>query len=456
MNANFFIKIRNQIKDYFDLSGFLLPQAEAETAIREGVSFKGINTLILIVAIFIASLGLNTNSTAVIIGAMLISPLMGPIIGLGLAVGIHDFELMKRSFSNLSKATIFSVATSCLYFLISPVSEGHSELLARTSPTIYDVFIGFFGGAAGILAIGSRVKGNVLPGVAIATALMPPLCTVGYGLATFQMKYFLGALYLFFINSVFIAFATTVGVKLMKYHIKDFSNPQRARRVRNSVYTIALLTMIPASYLTYTMYNQSTFAMNCNRFVEQQFNFDGTFVVHSSHEMNGKDKTLSVTLVGKRLPQDSLLLVLTERLPEYHLEGTRLNIVQGYRPENEFDATKATSSMLKEMYQISENTINSQREIIDSLSAVNAQMVVNDTIAARIAPEIKILFPEVSDIAVTRAIISNVDTRSLDTANVVLVNYKRPMANAQAQKFKEYLEARLDRNNISIVTTSVR
>ncbi len=456
MNANFFIKIRNQIKDYFDLSGFLLPQAEAETAIREGVSFKGINTLILIVAIFIASLGLNTNSTAVIIGAMLISPLMGPIIGLGLAVGIHDFELMKRSFSNLSKATIFSVATSCLYFLISPVSEGHSELLARTSPTIYDVFIGFFGGAAGILAIGSRVKGNVLPGVAIATALMPPLCTVGYGLATFQMKYFLGALYLFFINSVFIAFATTVGVKLMKYHIKDFSNPQRARRVRNSVYTIALLTMIPASYLTYTMYKQSTFAMNCNRFVEQQFNFDGTFVVHSSHEMNGKDKTLSVTLVGKRLPQDSLLLVLTERLPEYHLEGTRLNIVQGYRPENEFDATKATSSMLKEMYQISENTINSQREIIDSLSAVNAQMVVNDTLAARIAPEIKILFPEVSDIAVTRAIISNVDTRSLDTANVVLVNYKRPMANAQSQKFKEYLEARLDRNNISIVTTSVR
>lgn len=184
------------IKDYFDLTSFLLPQAEAEETIREGVSFRGTNLLVLIMAIFIASLGLNVNSTAVIIGAMLISPLMGPIIGLGLAVGIQDFDLMKRSFRNLFMATAFSIATSAIYFLISPVNEGHSELLARTSPTIYDVLIGFFGGAAGIIAIGSKTKGNVIPGVAIATALMPPLCTVGYGLATWQMNYFLGALYL--------------------------------------------------------------------------------------------------------------------------------------------------------------------------------------------------------------------------------------------------------------------
>lgn len=192
-----FAAFKTSLFGYFDLTGFLIPQEEAEEAIREGVSFRGINIIILIVAIFIASLGLNVNSTAVIIGAMLISPLMGPIIGLGLAVGIHDFDLMKRSFRNLFMATVFSVATSCLFFLVSPVNEHHSELLARTSPTIYDVFIGFFGGAAGILAIGSKVKGNVIPGVAIATALMPPLCTVGYGLATLQPSYFLGALYLF-------------------------------------------------------------------------------------------------------------------------------------------------------------------------------------------------------------------------------------------------------------------
>ncbi len=448
---DFFEDWKQRLAVYFDLSGDLIPQADAEQVIREGVSFRGTNIIILIIAIFIASLGLNTNSTAVIIGAMLISPLMGPIIGIGLAVGIHDFELMKRSFRNLLVAALFSIATSCVYFLISPVNEGHSELLARTSPTIYDVFIGFFGGAAGILAIGSRVKGNVIPGVAIATALMPPLCTVGYGLATFQMNYFFGALFLFFINSVFIACATTVGVKLMKYHIKDFSNPQRARRVRNLVYTIAILTMIPACYLTWRMFQQSAFNSNCERFVEQQFNFDGTQVLHSSAVMKGNSKTLTVSLIGKVLPQDSLVLALTDRLPDYHLGGTRLKIIQGDNNDNMFDATQATSTMLRDMYQVTQNTINSQRETIDSLRALNAAIIRNDTIGAAISPELKVLFPEISDVAVTRAIVSKVDDRELDTLNIVLVNYQRPMSLAQNQKFRQYLEARLSIKSIKIV-----
>ena len=177
--------------------------------------------MILVLAILIASLGLNTNSTAVIIGAMLISPLMGPIIGIGLGVGICDFALIKRALRNLVMAAGFSVVASTIYFIISPVSEGHSELLARTSPTIYDVLIGFVGGFAGILAIGSTSKGNVIPGVAIATALMPPLCTAGYGLATLQFNYFFGASYLFIINSIYIAFATFLGVKLLRYKTAD-------------------------------------------------------------------------------------------------------------------------------------------------------------------------------------------------------------------------------------------
>ena len=167
MSNNFLEKAAARLQDYFTLNGFLLPQDESEKAIREGVSFRGPNILILVFAIFIASLGLNTNSTAVIIGAMLISPLMGPIIGIGLAIGIEDFELLKRSARNLCVAAGFSVITSTIYFLISPVSEGHSELLARTSPTIYDVFIGFFGGFAGIIAIAAKSNGNVIPGVAI-------------------------------------------------------------------------------------------------------------------------------------------------------------------------------------------------------------------------------------------------------------------------------------------------
>ena len=451
MNLPDLKELKNSLAGYFDLSADLLPQEEAENVIREGVSFRGTNIIVLIIAIFIASLGLNTNSTAVIIGAMLISPLMGPIIGIGLAVGIQDFDLMKRSFRNLMAAAFFSIITSCIYFLISPVNEGHSELLARTSPTIYDVFIGFFGGAAGIVAIGSKVKGNVIPGVAIATALMPPLCTVGYGLATFQMNYFFGALFLFFINSVFIALATTVGVKLMKYHVKDFSNPLRAKRVRNLVYTIAILTMIPAGYLTWRMFQQSAFNVNCQRFVEQQFNFDGTQVLHSSAEMKGNNKTLTVSLIGKVLPQDSLVLALTDKLPDYNLGGTRLKIIQGDNPENIFDATQATSTMLRDMYQVTQNTINSQRETIDSLRALNSDICRNDTMGATISPELKVLFPEVADIAVTRAIVSNVDTRRLDTLNVALVRYSKPMNKAQSDKFLQYLEARLSTKSIKIV-----
>ena len=216
MAENFWTKLKSLTGNYFALGPYLVTQQEAEASIREGVSFRGTNLIILVLAIFIASLGLNTNSTAVIIGAMLISPLMGPIIGIGLGIGITDFGLLKRSLRNLVVAAIFSMLASSLYFLISPVAEGHSELLARTSPTIYDVLIGFFGGGAGIVAICSKSKGNVIPGVAIATALMPPLCTAGYGLATLQMHYFLGASYLFIINSILICLATFIGVKLFQ------------------------------------------------------------------------------------------------------------------------------------------------------------------------------------------------------------------------------------------------
>ncbi len=442
------------IKDYFDLTSFLLPQAEAEETIREGVSFRGTNLLVLIMAIFIASLGLNVNSTAVIIGAMLISPLMGPIIGMGLAVGIQDFDLMKRSFRNLFMATAFSIATSALYFLISPVNEGHSELLARTSPTIYDVLIGFFGGAAGIIAIGSKTKGNVIPGVAIATALMPPLCTVGYGLATWQMNYFLGALYLFFINSVFIACATTLGVKAMKYKVTDFSNPVRAKRVRRTVYTVALLTMVPAGFMTYRMYRANAFQTACGRFVEQEFDFPATQVLsYKAKEDSRGERTLTVTLMGRLLPEDSLTMALTPQLARFGIAGTQLRIIQGDNSV-QVNPGEITSTMVRDIYQVTQNTINAQRQEIDSLRAVTDVIARNDTIGATISPEIKVLFPQVRDIAVTRGIVSNVDTRILDTVNVALVQYRSPISRAQEEKLKEYLQARLGYSNIDIVSST--
>ena len=191
--------------------------------LEKGVVFRGTNLWVLIFAIFVASLGLNVNSTAVIIGAMLISPLMGPIMGLGLGMGINDVALLKKALYNFLVAAGVALATSTLFFTLSPINEAHSEILARTSPNIYDVLIALFGGLAGMLATSSKNKGNVIPGVAIATALMPPLCTAGYGLATFQFQFFFGAFYLFIINTVFIALATFFVVKFLRFPLKELT-----------------------------------------------------------------------------------------------------------------------------------------------------------------------------------------------------------------------------------------
>ncbi|MCM1021634.1 MAG: TIGR00341 family protein [Muribaculum sp.] len=445
--------LKNKLVGYFDLSNFLIPQEQAEDDIRQGVSFRGTNIIILIIAIFIASLGLNTNSTAVIIGAMLISPLMGPIIGIGLSVGVQDFDLLKRSMRNLMMATVFSVATSCVYFMISPVNEGHSELLARTSPSIYDVFIGFFGGAAGILAVGSRSKGNVIPGVAIATALMPPLCTVGYGLATFQLKYFFGALYLFFINSVFIACATTVGVKLMKYKARDFANEVRARKVRQTFTVIVILTMLPAVYLTYTMLRESIFQTNCSQFVAEQMNFPNTQVLSYKSSLNGNQRQLTVTLVGQVLPVDSLTVALDDKLPAYHLQGTNLRIIQGEGAT--FDTAKAASNMLRDVYEMSQTKLEQQQVTIDSLRAVNVFNARNDSIGAVLAPELRVLFPQIKEIAVTRAIVADVADTHLDTMHLAIVQYNNKMSQAELTRFRKYLEARLQMPSITIVPSDM-
>ena len=439
--------IRRYFAQYFSLTDYLVSQTEAEQAIRDGVTFRGTNILILIIAIFIASLGLNTNSTAVIIGAMLISPLMGPIIGIGLGVGIQDFELIKRSLRNLLMATGFSVLTSTLYFLISPVSEGHSELLARTSPTIYDVLIGFFGGGAGIIAIGSKSTGNVIPGVAIATALMPPLCTAGYGIATWQPNYFFGAFYLFLINSIYIALSTFIGVKLMHYTPVQTDNPVRAHKVRRIVYSIALLTLLPSLYLTYNMLRSSRFQANASRFVAQECRFPATRVLSSDASIENGEKTLTITLIGRTLPVDSLNLALSSRLQFFGLAGTHLNIIQG-------DASAISSeanTSVRDIYEMAQTSLEARQVTIDSLRAVLALNQKNDTIAGRLAPEIKVLFPQIKDLAVSRAIFGNMSTGVLDTVNVALVSYTTTMPADKRRELERYLAARLQLAGIRLV-----
>lgn len=430
------------------MSDYLVTQAEAEASIREGVSFRGTNIVILVLAIFIASLGLNTNSTAVIIGAMLISPLMGPIIGLGLAVGIQDYELLRRSGRNLVAAALFSVLASAIYFLISPVAEGHSELLARTSPTIYDVLIGFFGGGAGIVALGSRSKGNVIPGVAIATALMPPLCTVGYGLATWQLQYFFGALYLFLINSVFICLATFIGVKLMKYQPVQTADPARSRRVQKWVYSVATLTLLPSIYLTYNMLRENRFDLNVDHFVDTECHWPETRVINVAKDWHSRQpSSITLTLVGATMPRDSLTAALASRLGYYHLEGTKIAILQGDMTDRHI----AQNASANDIAAATQSLLASRQQTIDSLRAELAMRELGS--AYDLLPEIQVVFPPVRSLAVTRTLFARDSDgkESPDTIDMALISVRGHFPRAERDKLADYLKTRLHVPAISVV-----
>lgn len=357
--------------------------------VRAGSIFRGTNLWILIFAIFIASLGLNVNSTAVIIGAMLISPLMGPIIGMGLSVGIGDTELMKQSLKNFAVATLISVVTATLYFFISPLSEAKSELLARTAPTLYDVLIAFCGGAAGVLALTTKRKGQVIPGVAIATALMPPLCTAGYGLATAQWSYFFGAFYLFFINSVFIATATFLGVKLLRFHSVHRVDSETALRSRRVMYLILVLTMIPAGVMTVNIVHRNMFEKKVNQFVKAELTSNGTRIL-SSHVEND---TLQVVAVGNEITE-SEIVEAKKNMRQYGLDDMELLVIQAANDETFALAMSQLSDAEQTNAVISTQLGDLQRQL-----AVHAAF---DTLTVHITAEARTLFPGVDSVAVGR------------------------------------------------------
>ena len=444
---NGFSKFWVDLKSYFNVANDLEPQLDAEQSIRSGVSFKGSQLLVLIFAIFIASLGLNTNSIPVIIGAMLISPLMGPIIGMGLAIGIQDFDLLKRGLKNVLAAMIGSIIASAIYFLISPQYEGASQLMARTSPSIYDVFLALFGGAAGFLSIACRNKGQVMPGVAIATSLMPPLCTAGYGLATLQMNFFFGALYLFFTNMIFIFVATWIGVKVMRYDKIVYNNEKRAKRIQRIVYCIVGATVIISAYLTVNMIGKTIFINNASRFVETEMTFPNTQVLnHTEYVKNGK-RYIDVTLIGAALPKDSLQLAMMNKLDSVGLGGTVLNIKQGFSmTAKEIDDEKN----FDQFYRLMQSEIASRQNEIDSLkSLVSLHKQFSDE-SVKVSPEIKVLFPTIKDIALSHMVATQVGGADTDTVSMLFVNAPGGLSVKDRQKLTEYIEVRLKRKNIHL------
>lgn len=433
-----------------EIKGFLNPMADLESqqdieeSIRSGVSFKGSQLLILIFAIFIASLGLNTDSVAVIIGAMLISPLMGPIIGIGLGIGIRDFTLLKRCLKNIGAAVLGSLLTSALYFLISPQYEGSSQLLARTSPSIYDVFVALFGGAAGILSIAAKNKGQVLPGVAIATSLMPPLCTAGYGLATFQWHFFFGAFYLFLTNMIFIFVASWIGIKLFRFKPVVYENVRRARHVKNGVYVLVALVIGISVYLTVLMIGDNIFIQRAQKFVETEMVFPNTQVLnHKEYTENGK-RYINVTLIGQALPKDSLQLAMINKMDSCGLGGTTLTIKQGFAMSE-----GNTTADPDKFYQIMQNQLNARQNTIDSLKGVIMAARKFSEDGKTIAPEVKVLFPTVSDIAVSRMVAAST-TGVADTVNMLFVNAPRGLNASDRAKLRKYVGVRLNEPDLDM------
>lgn len=397
--------------------------------VTSNISFRGANLWILACAIVIASIGLNVNSPAVIIGAMLISPLMGPIVGAGFGLGIFDFGLLRKSLKNLVIATLVSLTVATVYFLLSPFKETQSELLARTSPNIYDILIAFFGGLVGVIAITRVEKGNPIPGVAIATALMPPLCTAGYGLAIGNFRFFLGALYLYAINCVFICIATFLIVKYLKYPLKQQVDQRRTRLVRNGMTFLITVMLVPGIYFAYLLYQERKFDQKVNAFLQEEFTDKGYTLIYRKTSYNASPKRIDIALLSKRFSKAETDTI-QNRLDGYGLFNTRLRIRQ--------------------------DTIDLKRDILNEIGAVRAKENEKDiTIAnlrkqleamkvdnARILSETKALFPEVQEIAVAHHVF-NAGTDSARTVDVSLYRSLKPLSPKDKERFASWLSKRL-------------
>lgn len=436
------------VREYLNPMADLESQTDIEESIRSGVSFKGSQLLTLIFAIFIASLGLNTNSIPVIIGAMLISPLMGPIIGMGLGIGIRDFALLKRSLKNVSAAIIGSLITSAIYFMISPQYEGSSQLLARTSPSIYDVLIALFGGAAGILSIAAKNKGQVMPGVAIATSLMPPLCTAGYGLATLQMKFFFGAFYLFFTNMMFIFVASWIGIKLFGFKNVVYQNVAKANKIRAIVYIVVTMMIALSVYLTVIIIQKNIFLDRASKFVENEMVFPNTQVLNSKEYVDDGKRHIDVTLIGEALPIDSLKLALINKMDSCGLGGTVLNIKQGFALNHSELSEDDTET---QFYDIMQSELTRQQSTIDSLRSLLAVTRQYSIEGKRIAPEIKVLFPAIQDIALSQMVASSIDSNRLDTVNMIFINAPAGLSQTDRRKLEQYIGVRLNEDNLHLI-----
>jgi uncharacterized hydrophobic protein (TIGR00271 family) len=416
--------------DYFKLANEKEDFQTVSDNITNNIDFKGANLWILIFAILIASLGLNVNSTAVIIGAMLVSPLMGPIIGLGFGMAINDLSLLKKSFLSYAFASVVGLATSALYFLLSPINEAHSEILARTAPNIYDVLIALFGGLAGILAITTKFKGNVIPGVAIATALMPPLCTAGYGLATLQFPFFFGALYLFFINTVFIALATLVTTRLLKFPYKYFPKKENELKAKRIVWGIVIITVLPSMYFGYDMVSRNEFLKRANQFIENEAVFPNDYLLKKIIDTDNKTITLTY---GGQMIEEKEIEVLKSKLANYDLGDCTLTIQQGFAYLKDSKADKQVN-LLAVALSKKEAQLQVLQQQFDSLTTQSA-------LSQQIHNELKVNYPFIQS-CILQPAINHTDTTQ-QRVWIAIINSKTNWLAEDKTKIEAWLGVRM-------------
>jgi len=444
------------IKEGTDIQGTI-------ESIKRDMVFRGITVWILIASIFIASIGLNINSIPVIIGAMLISPLIGPILGIGLTVGTNDWSLLLRSLKNFGIAIAIGLIVSIIYFLISPFKEASPELIARTSPTILDVLIAIFGGIAGIIAGSRREKTNVIPVVAIATALMPPLCTAGYGIATAQYSFFFGAFYLFFINSVFIALSTLIVVRYLHFPKHQFIDHAKEKRFKRYIFIFIIIIILPSAQIFMNVIQETRFYTTAHKYINEQLIFENSEIINQKVVHNDTLSTIDIYLIGDEL---SIYQIddLNNRLNDYGLNAngnylkrnflsfTDSTVLRVHQASNSTDtlfskldylsnnlSKDIKTGILEDIYKKNEENIRFKDEQIAFLENELVKIKKDSVPIYLLSKEIKIHFPKITKFGYSKTIETTLDG-DIDTLSTFFIQWNGYAWKAQRKEQKEILE----------------
>ena len=420
-------------KELLDISKDTDREATIE-GVKKDISFKGHNAWILIFSVFVASIGLNVSNTAVVIGAMLISPLMGPIVGLGLSVAINDVETLRKSLINLGVMVVLSVITAYLYFTISPLTKETPELLARTYPTILDVLIAIFGGLALIVAKTKKgTMASVIFGVAIATALMPPLCTVGYGLAVGNLQYAGGAIYLFSINAVFIALTSFLIAKILRFPMVKYANSKHRKRIAQIATVISVIVIVPSIILFLNLLEIEVFDNKAKEFIATNVKYDGTVILKSNQD-HDTDK-IEIFLIGRLVPDITIKKWKEELKKNTVLENTNLQVFQAADQSGEMAmelSGKLKFDILDELYEKNEQLLMDKEAKIKFLENKLTSLKIKDLRFDEISKEVKINYSEIIALSYYNKITTNFKTT--DTIPVIAITWDKKYAKKNREK----------------------